>query len=222
MLMGDNEDAEAKVLTLKPDQYRVRQTKEDIDLKTARVILQAVIDAREYPISASSLPDKIANYSIELVRCATELVTDDLMNTHNAASVNYQRELEKNTPEGKLTILLDQPGTPPGNVGRRIDCELNHGEIRYHFPLAEPVNDNYKNDFGFTDIRGETRKISLDCYLCQTEKEFNIDNYRLWVKGLRWMSANLLNWNNPAIIMPEQLDIQPSPTAQSAQLLTHS
>jgi hypothetical protein len=81
-------------------------------------------------------------------------------------------------------------------------------EIRSSIPLIDPTN--IKGDgASFRDNgskNGEIDNINLHQGGHVYKYTFNLEDYRALFKGMRWMFANMLHWDEPRVILPEQLN----------------
>lgn len=193
-----------------------------MDLRSAIKVLQDIVKTDESGITESSDLTTIANYSQLQVRQALVTVVEKI--------VKDQHE------DPKITFIPSAPVIDKGNMhGFKIGkedhdclCEMGLDQSDYDGTVFNPSNINMslkdregfgliENDFqlresefwwdgglcGFVDRRHETREVSI---IMDLEAEFDLDTYKKILRGLRWMSANVLNWNNESIILPEDLD----------------
>jgi hypothetical protein len=194
---------------------------EQIDLDTARTILQAIITTHENTINETTPLDRVAGYPTELVRQAEQVVAQSLMDEHTAyrdhsAPAQSRNYLRKDTPQGSLDLSLS--GAVVGlqfyekpNMFLVLDNE---------YPLEE-IDAFTASHYGFTDRRPGGNRITL--FDMRHGHDLNnppLEGIRHMWRGLRWMNANMLGWKNQNTILPEQLDTLPLPSSQGKKKTT--
>jgi len=179
--------------------------RQEMDLETARGILQDLVGTQENSITETSPLDQIGGHSVDQIREATRLIGEDLIKDAEAGfGFTF---LRKQTPQGYVSLGVwqgsDQEHNPTGQT-EKFTLSLSEGAndvLVNSFPVTEPTDDIRRITTVFKDHR-INRAVSLD----NLAKEFKLDDYRFMIRALRWMSANVLDWKNPQCIMPEQLD----------------
>lgn len=193
---------------------------DEMDLDTARAVLQSLVDIHEESISEDAF-DMIGEYSPEQIRQAFEVVATSLMREHggmldeHAMTVlppgSVVQNVEKETPQGKLSLSLVK-STISNNVSMGLH-PYDHSVwslLVNEVSLDEPTG-NERWFTGFADYRSGKKEYTLD----HLDQNYSLAGFQQMVRGTRWMSANMLDWQNPATIMPEQLDnraLPPSPS----------
>ncbi len=196
------------------DQEEEIQSATEMDLDTARVVLQAIVDTHEDTITEQASLDRIGGYTTEQVRQAEKVVAQSILKEHGSKFAGQipgsppDSSTRKETPQGSLSLALSDAF---------VTCTLQEKEsshilLRNQFLLREP-DDTYrlyeKGITGFRDNRSGDRTEIDDL-----ENNFTLEGFRRMVRGTRWMSTNMLHWNDPNTIMPEQLDnrgLSPAP-----------
>lgn len=175
----------------------------------ARRILQAVVLTHESTISLNTPLEAVAGFSTEQIRKAAALVGISVILTHRGNSVFDITTARKFTPSGEATLNMARRFTPEGlpmEEYQRLYLGLSEGDrflIESDFPLHEPIDDFERVNVGFRDFRNGTH---LSLYEISSRGQFSLDDYRHLFRGVRWMFANMLEWDKPGFIMPEQLD----------------
>jgi hypothetical protein len=174
------------------------ETSPKMTLEKARSVLQAIVDTHENnPATYTSL-DGIGEYSTEQVRQAEKLIAQSLIKEHGGKNLAFDLfSLKKSTPQGILSLSLSGD-----RVG--LDLLMNGNQVLdAKFPLRDPKETILKIiHTGFYDHRSKQPNANLYDF----EKKPTIEGFQHMVKGLRWMSANMLNWENPQTVMPEELN----------------
>lgn len=190
----------------------------ELDLETARTILQGIVNFHEQSIAKEHRSDKIGLYSTQQIWEALRLVGEDLMLRHKAKlisptdptkfpSLGLDKTAQKDT--GHLWIV-HRPNPQADSIALALDTtripkigfSKSWTMLYCSIPLAEwdPMIFNYH---GFSDYRVEPEKHATRGKLYG---KLSLDNYQFMIRGLRWLSANMLNWEGKDFIMPEQLD----------------
>ncbi len=183
------------------------------DLETARNVLQAIVNTHEKTINETTPLARIAGYSTEQERQAVRTVAQLLTGMHGTVKPDaFERTLSKNTPQGRLTLSLS------GDTAHLFLWNGKSHEVvldnTYALQQPKPGTEWY---YGFDDHQHRDpwtwEKFSETAY--RLHRKQSLLSIRYDRRGLRWMSANMLDWNNPDTIMPEQLDtLPPAPNAR--------
>lgn len=189
----------------------------EMDLKAAHAILQGIVDFKEETLTETSPLDQIGEYSMEQVRQAMRLVGNNLLSRYkehkDRQDIGYDGNINLNKlgkwPDKKRIFLSFgyEPSPPEGHELIRISLENKQKEedlIRFDYPLKNP-RDRYElfSNAGFFRYwsHGKSKQVRSSHLF----DNFNIDDYRFMLRGLRWLSANMLTWGDKGLIMPEQL-----------------
>lgn len=200
----------------------------DMDLPTARRILETVVSIHENSFTSDSPFDRVDKYSTQEVRTAIKTVSLDILNTEGAIEGPYTWITTKSGPYGNLEIALyknrldnNQPSdeyiyadlnTPhsPGSKSKRVlSCKIPFREPRVNWNLDERAVTGFF-DSGETDSVNDFKRVDA----LNLAISFKLTDFRFMWLGLRWMCANLLDWDKPKIIMPEELN-NPALSSQS-------
>lgn len=190
----------------------------ELDLETARTILQGIVIFHEQSITKEHPLDTIGLYSTRQIREALRLVGEDLMIRHkaklisptdptNIPTLSLDKTAQKDT--GHLGIVY-RPNPQSNSIALALDTtripkigfSKSWTMLYCSIPLAEWDTTRF-NYHGFDDYRAETEKHAS---IGRLNGKISIDDYRFMIRGLRWLSANMLNWEGKDFIMPEQLD----------------
>jgi hypothetical protein len=165
----------------------------------ARSVLQAIVDTPENDPATYTSPESIGGYSTEQVRQAEKLIAQSLMEKYDGKNLVFDLfHLKKSTPQGILSLSLSDD-----RVGLSLLMNGNQ-MLDTSFPLQDPKDSVLKIiHTGFYDYRSKQPNTNN---LYDFEKKPTVEGFQHMVKGLRWMSANMLDWENPQTIMPEKLD----------------
>ena len=180
---------------------------ETLDLQQAGIILLGVVKTDEHTFIATSPLDKIGGYSVNQVRAAVKVYMGDIMKAvPEEFGIQHLQKTDSRRAILNLSLKkkLDMLGKPTQELNvLTLDYASVYRDVLLanQFPLADQQIQFLKVLSGFTDSRSR-RDISI----AKLEKNFNLDDYQFAIRGMRWMIANILNWNNPGILMPDQLD----------------
>lgn len=215
-------------------------SRESVDLATARVILQAVVDTHENTFTEGSDLTRAGSYDIEQIRQALALVSQDIMQTRGVNQFG-RSHAEKQTPHGILSLVvrhrlykkdgsrkfkpldvLEEPlDTADGDKWDFLEGEgIKTGKPAFlkmyltaknddrvllsELPLEDVIPAGLATSVGFYDYRDGGRMVSMYDYTYGSEG-FSIDGFKHMWRGLRWVSTNMLNWNED-FKLPEDLD----------------
>ncbi len=181
---------------------------EQVDLKTARTILQAIVNTHENTFVETTPLDRIAGHSTKQVRQAEKIVAQSLV---EKSTYTFRH----NPP---ITVFLKKKGTPQGELILSLTDESASLKLRHErewvlendYALEQPEG-NMEHTIGFSDYRHGGNEATLHDL---KKREPSLQGIRHMWRGLRWMNANMLDWDNPNTIMPEQLDTLPLPPSQ--------
>lgn len=199
----------------------------EMKLEEAQTILQTIVDTHESSITEANL-DRIGIYSAEQIRSAMRIVTQSILDENDSKPIDDPDEepgwyTTKQKATGEVSLFL-QPSTLEMMFARPED--FYDPLLHCIFPLKDPSEIPYGDEIiQFIDIRSTEReegilganKDSLE-YINRNPSEA-VDRYRNIIRGVRWMSANMLKWRDADIIMPEQLDGAPSLPSASLKAL---
>lgn len=174
---------------------------ERMDIPTARKILETVVALHENLISN---PDfKIGLYTLEQVKAAFVVLTEALVDRDEG----YRVVASKNNKNITFSLLLlydivgvkDKHSKPSSvhlvleNEDRYIlenDLKLNPSEGKFNITR-------------FADFRQRKARV---VHASGLKDDPDLNTHRYMWRGVRWMAANILQWNETDIVFPEQLD----------------
>ena len=183
---------------------------EQADLETARTILQAIINTHEKTINETTPLDRIAGYSTEQVGQAERVVAQSLMDAHGVVKPSaFEHTLRKNTPQGGLTLSLGED-----TVHMFLLNDESHEVVLANTYALKQPQSGTEWYYGFDDNRGDWNEKTFEETLYRARRKQSLLSIRHDWRGLRWMNANMLDWDNPHTLMPEQLDTLPPPSSQ--------
>ena len=168
-------------------------------LGSARQILRTLVDVHESNYTEVSAI--IAAYSGDETRKAMRLLSDELINTHDALSrkdIFNDAAITRTTVQGTFHLVVDAASI-------WVDFEGRNSErfVRNQFstiPIT-PLDEHIAEVTGFGDSLFEERVI---LFRLEHDQAY-IDKYRTILRGARWTAAVLLNWDSERIPMPEDL-----------------
>lgn len=173
----------------------------EMDLETARVVLQAIVDVNENAITEQTPLDRIQEYSIDQIRQAVQLVTESLKDKSDeiypwpekgeSAYFTLQQ-----TPQGELYLFKGDDFVELALMSTRFGPDISD-----RFALDDKEGFD-KRFIHFSDVRSGA---NIHTGLTDLEKAPTLAKVRYMIKGMRWMSANLLNWENHTALMPEDI-----------------
>jgi len=184
----------------------------EMDLDTATVVLQAIVDTHESTITDETPLDQIAGYSTEQIRLAEQVVAESLMESQGAEKQALGNpHIRKETPQGRLSLY-----SRDGSVYLKLN-DKNTGNyiLENEFATKEPKDSIDRTRPRFTDFRSGRADMTS---LYGLGNNPSLAGVRHMIRGTRWMSANMLDWGNPNTIMPEQLDNRGLPTVPQGGL----
>lgn len=199
MIEQKNQGKDIVKIGLREPQLPIRDF---LDLDAARLVLEAVVGVHERTLTETSDLTKIGCYSTDQIREALDLVSQNIM-----ASSGNENRTEKQTPYGKLSLL----------VRRQIDKNLKYGEpenlymslnksgryvLESEVPLGQGGSQFRQYAVRFSDFRQEVKVISM----YNIRQDFSIEKFKHIWRGMRWLSANMLDWNGK-FRLPEDLDV---------------
>ncbi len=220
----------------------------EMDLATARGILQLVVGTHQNSWEGNSDLNKLGLYSMKTVRDALRLVSLDTVKSHGAIFGDHagfacdDYSISKPAALGIRVELSIWPANKPSTVSMEWgklyneEREIQDNWITASMPLIEPKTTvDRVLAATFADRRPEhkmkpkdteevVRILNMDQkYTKGYRKPFNLEEYRNSWLGLRWLTYNLLNWDKD-FKFPEELGpAQPQLTqSQSRKALPSS
>src|SRR5579885_2910941 len=176
----------------------------EMDLDTARAIVQMVVDTDENSFTELSDFNKIGDYTIEQVKEAETQVAKHIFATSfiEAAKTRGDGSLMTRKQIGEATLRLHLQAS---QIRRQHLLSLE---------LVTPQQERARNLFLRNSLllgKGQNLGESVDGRrtprLINGIEGIGINDFRELWRGLRWMSFHLLNWDNPNVdtILPEQV-----------------
>lgn len=214
-------DRESKDI-VKPGQRRKAEVVQESDLIRAKGVLERIVGIHQDSISEASSLDRIGEYNITEVRDALRIVGENLIVTHNGKRIGQDSNMHivKYGSQGQALFNMHDGFINNESTGRpdsvSLTLHLNGGRyIKSYFPLDEGTDMLSPYLFRITELYADTREPVKKVTGEQMQENLTAENYRDMIGGLRWMCANMLDWDNPEIIMPEQLDSSSLPSPQT-------
>jgi hypothetical protein len=166
----------------------------EMGIDKAKAVLRTIVATHESTFNAETPLDQIAEYSTADIRNALKVVARAIMDSEN--TTKSLLEASKLTSQGDLLLSMNDK-----SVRLKLIVAESPGVIDNNFALQEPhVTERYQ--YRFADMRsGVVRGASLS-----RAGNPNLDGFRQMIRGLRWMSANMLAWEKPDCILPEYFD----------------
>ena len=207
---------------VKLGQPREVKAVQEADLIRAKGILQRIVGIHQGSISEASPFDRIGEHNTTEIRGALRAVGENLIVTHNGKRMGRDSNINvvKNGSQGQVLLNMHDGFINTEPTGRpdiiSLKLYLNGGRyITSYFPLDGETDALSPYWFRTTELYADTRDPVKKVTGEQMQKNLTVENYRDMIRGLRWMSANMLDWDNPEIIMPEQLDSLSLPSSQA-------
>lgn len=172
--------------------------REPLDLATARVVLATVVRTHENTLTEASNLTKVGIYDIDQVREALNLVSRDIM-----SGISW---VEKQTQSGRLMLFVyhlsgeDSKTEEPESLYMSL---TNAGGfvLESEVPLRQSDSWVRQDAVRFSDFRRGVNVVSM----YDIKKKFSIDSFRHIWRGMRWLSANMLDWSGD-FKLPEDLE----------------
>jgi hypothetical protein len=181
------------------------QQQNEMDLDTATTVLQTIVDTHESSITSETQLDKIGGYTTEEIREAERVVAQSIMDKYGSEKRPYLVSTNKLTPQGKLHLVL---GKDVVHLSLFPRDNNEPPPLHNSFALVEhPQHSEQRKATRFSDsLSGDKIVTSLNTL----DKQPTLEGFQHMIRGVRWMNANMLAWNDPTTIMPEQLDNKPT------------
>lgn len=192
------------------------KTQNEMNLDTARIILQALVDTHEDTFTEDTPFDRVGGYTTDQIRQAEEMVARAIIQEYSGGAERGSLEAKhasKETPDGTMHLMLLNDGTTDE---ASLNLTLKEGKkylLVNEFSLREPDTMSSRFSTRFSDFRSGQPDVTA---LSTLDYRPTLANFRKMVRGTRWMSANMLAWQDPNAIMPEQLDNRAHPPSQPA------
>lgn len=179
-----------------------------MSLEEARKVLQTLVITHEDLIVDESNLDSVNGLEVYTVRKSLWIVAQDLGANKGA--------IRKRTQLGWLTLSIkyifkDKEKTDiPGNIYMDL---INDGlyVLESEFPLTDSDSWFLQQSVRFSDFR--YGKDVTTVYTLQ--KNFELRHFRKIWRGARWLSANMLEWSDSRVLLPEEIDNKSSSLRQS-------
>lgn len=214
--------------------------REPLALDKARLILEAVVNTPEDSFRKYSDLDRIGNYGIGEVRQALTVVASDLFKTHpgkdNLDSDIFNprlSQINKETPYG--TLYIEMIRDKHASIRKFLSFLIRKRVIgRPEFLQMSLIDDSEPSRYvlesgvllknrqapwvsvpfnaseGFFDSRGKLPDVTFMHDALEDAKKGSMDKFRKTHLGMRWMAANMLEWDLD-LKLPEDLDKIPAP-----------
>lgn len=194
--------------------------KEDMvktDLEKGKEILRYIATTNETELVDKTDLSRIGQYNYTEVREALGVVGLDLISNSGERNAVGAGTASKTVPGGTLKLFMsinlepdDIPKTP-----RSIELSMNpEGKDMQLMSCAVPLTDKEASsimDFlhGFSDRRGQEKLPRVEIKSMKgaffSKSPAHLEGYQAHIRGLRWLAANVLHWNED-FILPEDLD----------------
>lgn len=189
----------------------------EMDLTTAQAILSRIVNIHENTINETTPLDRVSGDSTEQVRQAIAVVSLSIMDKYGKELPGFMRpgigdttqwDADKQTPQGALGLFRTRYQV-------NLFLTKSNRQLSYVFALEEPDIRWKREKLGFTDSDAPEGKQQVLVGFLGRSGQLEIEGVRHLYRGLRWMCTNLLGWDEPTVVMPEQLDNPQLPPAQS-------
>lgn len=194
-----------------------------IDLDAARSILQAVVTIHENSFFEDSDLSRVGIYHIDQVMQALQVVSEDVMNSNNGNfyKLSVVEMLKKPTSHGTLALSVSYELTHTSEQYKKpvnLSMSLLNGKfvLESVIPLRHSDDRFNQNEIRFVDFRRGVRMVSM----YDMKQSFSIDKFRYIWRGMRWLIANMLDWDGD-LKFPEDLDNRALSKPESPKLLNN-
>ncbi len=204
----------------------------ELDLETARRILETLRDTRETTFNDSSDLSRIGGYPVKQVQEAFFVVAKDVAGppdaewpklTWESTKKRPYKELVKPAPQGWGRLFLysvqkdnEEYYRDPNEIvlyyyqgGETVDRGDLRMSMSYHRPMGDFSEEAAARFTAFaSEEHGTVTGLSAEDMLKGNVRypgENTMDSYRRLFSGMRWLAANLLNWRDGDFIPKESL-----------------
>jgi hypothetical protein len=184
------------------DTVRSLGKRKEFDSKTARDILQLVVDTNENSLTISDL-NKLGPYSVKDIQRAVKVVSLDVFRKNGGEPTMDNFIITKKTKAGESLHFAIY--STHRNINS-VSLQLGGGEntrkyfIVAHIPTQEPKKNSVEQFYAgvFNDLRPNHESYT------QPYGELHMAEYRKSWLGFRWLAENLLRWED-GFKLPEEL-----------------
>lgn len=169
----------------------------EMDLATAKKILQDVIEFDESSISEATDLTQLGGHNYGLIRQALIVTGKDLLDKYGKPNPSIDA-VSKQAPEGELRLLIS---TYIPSIAH-IQLLLHNGGnylIRADIPLQDTSSNNALYAGLFDHRKDPQTNVN------QNKRGFDTQRVKDGWRGIRWTADNILHWDGPRKL-PEDLD----------------
>jgi hypothetical protein len=216
---GQNEivpigDAKRTGLQKVVDTVRSLAKRKEFDSKTARDILQLVVNTNENSLTTLDI-NKLGPYSVKDVRQAVKIVSLEVFRKHGGEPTMGNFVISKTVSTGEpLHFGIYTTNKTIDSVSLQLGGGENTRKylIVAHIPTQEPKKNSVEQFYAgvFNDLRPNHESYA------QPYGELHMAEYRKSWLGFRWLAENLLRWED-GFKLPEELEPK-LPQLNSSQL----
>jgi len=173
----------------------------------ATAIMRWITATHEDAFTQESLITFLGSDSFQNIRSAFSVLAQDRMNKQQVKMELGTQVLNKTVDENTLSLVLfyrleGMEPMEPNSISLAFRTPIQSEAIKINLPLTAYQSRSAQGRGGFWDKRGEPKIIAGE-----EISTITLENFRFIWLGIRWMSANLLNWDGD-ILMPED-DLNP-------------
>lgn len=186
----------------KINRLRRAKRKPITNIEDARNILHAVVSVGNDSITPQTPTDRVAGFPFRRIRESIAVVGTDLISRYTVEE-NEQSFVMGKPLRGDVDAILTF-----SKLGRRKivydddrywSIELDAGPLHAEVPLQIS---NHMNDVSFTDDRA---RYSRRVFPSNLRESLSVTDHRRLLRGMRWVCANIMEWEKPGFIMPNDL-----------------
>lgn len=198
-----------------PNNEKEESLEPKMTLQEARAALQRFVSTPESSISNTSSIDNYAGLSTEQIRTAAAVIAENLTKGVNISQYN-DKDLINNTSQQykkELQVRYSFGDNPIPNEVRIIAKNKERTDRMIHSTFMLKDGDSTQKILSsYADRRPD---LHIHISAAKLEENFTLENFRLMLRGARWLFANLLTWNDDKVILPEELDTHFPPIEQN-------
>lgn len=178
-------------------------------------VLSSVVFYHERFIQELSFPERAIGFGMDQIRNAALAISLELMEGVEPNQFQKSRMIIKPSKLGQAILQLEysNPNQLPNSeklyAPESVDLKIVDSEnltferiIGTRFPLTEITDRMEALGVHFHDGRSRSYANAYNQGRPQT-----LEDIRLHWRGMRWLFANMLTWDQPGVILPEELDI---------------
>ncbi len=192
------------------------------ELTKVRQVLTNIVNTSQFTITEETDLAQLGNSTNQEKIRALQVIARKIIDETPKSYSSKDFRTAKDSYGQRVTLILADYGPSTQYI------QLSYGnyqpnDITFRMPLAEDylevkqlIASEERKQLGFFDKR--TGRNTLVDWNYEEDPEFNLFKFRLLWRGLRWLSVNLLNWND-RFYLPEDLDPEELPPGSTPLML---